>query len=45
MMATYEAVVYVLTKHYRTAEFYAANGTGSAQINGDSVNASNEDVD
>lgn len=26
MMATYEAVVYVLTKHYRTAGFYAANG-------------------
>lgn len=28
MMATYEAVVYVLTKHYRTGVFYSENGNG-----------------
>ncbi|XP_063699989.1 mitochondrial carrier protein Rim2 [Culicoides brevitarsis] len=33
MMATYEAVVYVLTKHYRTGEFYSENGNNNVSNN------------
>lgn len=31
MMATYEAVVYVLTKHYQTGVFYSENGNSNSK--------------